>query len=101
MDMHINTSSGRCEVILRGTFTFADNAAFKQVIQLTEATDIRSFEIDFAQVDFIDSAVLGMLMILRNEAANQGQSVTIRGARGQVEKVMRMSQFDSKFMMVG
>jgi anti-anti-sigma factor len=100
MEMSINSHGGSCEVRLHGAFTFADNTAFRAVIEHVGLPEIRSFEIDFSDVDFIDSAVLGMLMILRNESAKYGQSVTIRGARGQVEKVMRMAKFDSKFTMV-
>lgn len=100
MDMRINTGQGRCEIFFSGKFTFADNAAFKEVLALVENPEIRSFVLDFAQVEFIDSSVLGMLMILRNEGGNHGQSVTIRGAQGQVDKVMRLSQFDTKFTMI-
>ncbi len=100
MDMKLNVSQGRCEAIFNGQFTFADNAAFKEVIALVDNPEVRGFVLDFARVEFIDSSVLGMLMILRNEGANHGQSVTIRGARGQVEKVMRLSQFDTKFTMI-
>lgn len=100
MDMKITSQGGNCHVQLYGQFTFTDNAAFKEVISLAEKNDIRDFTLDFSGVDFIDSAVLGMLMILRNAAANQGKTVTIRGAKGQVEKVMRLSQFDTKFTMI-
>ena len=99
MEMTVTNHAGQCRVNIRGTFTFADNAAFREVIKCVELPEIRRFELDFSQVDFIDSAVLGMLMILRNEAAKYGQSIVISGAHGQVEKVMRMSKFDSKFTM--
>ena len=100
MDMRITTNNGHCDVLFSGTFTFVDNAAFKDVLALVDSPQVRSFTLDFAQVDFIDSSVLGMLMILRNEGAKHGQSVTIRGAKGQVNKVMRVSKFDEKFTMV-
>jgi len=100
MDMQINIRDGHCEVFFSGTFTFADNATFKDVLAAVDNPQVRGFVLDFSKVDFIDSSVLGMLMILRNEGAKHGQSVTIRGASGQVEKVMRVAKFDEKFAMV-
>ncbi len=100
MDMNISTHGHQCEVFFTGHFTFADNQKFKDVLAIAEASNVRAFILDFTDVTFIDSAVLGMVMILRNTAITHGQSVTIRGANGQPEKVMRMSQFDAKFTMI-
>lgn len=100
MNMQLIHSNGTCEIFFTGTFTFTDNATFKQVLELVDSPQVRSFILDFSGVDFIDSAVLGMMMILRSTAAVRGQNITIRGAQNQVEKVMRMSQFDTKFAMV-
>lgn len=100
MDMRISTQHATCEVFFSGNFTFADNTKFKEVLELAEIPNIQHFILDFSGVTFIDSAVLGMMMILRNTAMNHGQRVSIRGIHGQVEKVMRMSQFDTKFTMI-
>lgn len=99
MEMHINKSGTQCEVNLSGHFTFSDNMKFKEVLALAESAEIKNIVLDFARVEFVDSAALGMLMILRNAAEKRHQTVAIRAAQGQVAKIMRMSRFDTKFNM--
>ena len=43
MEMSITTHAGQCHVTIRGTFTFADNAAFREVINRVESPEIRRY----------------------------------------------------------
>lgn len=45
------------------------------------------------EVDYVDSAALGMLLLLRDHAG-EGRRVTLRNARGQPREVLLMAKFD-------
>lgn len=84
---------------LSGQFTFADSPKFKQIIELVQEKGIEAVEIDFHDVDFIDSAGLGMLLLFRDECQSRRISVSLHSARGQVEKIFMISKFDQLFSM--
>lgn len=79
--------------------TFTDNQKFKAVLSLLGQENPRFIELDFAEVTFIDSAGLGMLLLLRDQCQNRHIPVSIHSAQGQVEKVFMISKFDQLFSM--
>ena len=85
---------------IAGNFTFPDYVKFKDVLDLTKDENINSILIDVSGLEFVDSAALGMLMILRGDAQKTMKTVSISGMKGQVEKVLKMSKFDTLFNMV-
>lgn len=87
-------------ITMTGQFTFSDNVAFKQILGLLDDAQLRSLVVDFGKVDFIDSAGLGMLLLLRDECQTRNVGISIAGAKGQVEKIFLISKFDQLFSMV-
>jgi anti-anti-sigma factor len=83
--------------LLSGRFTFADNKKFNQIIELLGDGELKSITLDFADLEFIDSAGLGMLLLLRDECENRKISILLQQARGQVEQVFLLSRFDQLF----
>jgi len=51
------------------------------------------------KITFIDSAALGMLLLLRDRCQNTHTPISIIGAHGQAEKVMKIAKFDQLFTM--
>lgn len=100
MEYNVSHQGNDRRVVLQGHFTFTDNHKFKQIMQLMEQPDIRSITLDFAGVEFIDSAGLGMLLLLRDECQSRSLSISISSARGQVEKIFLLSRFDQLFTLV-
>ena len=99
MDYTITHNSSTCCIAMSGQFTFTDNATFKHILGLLDEGEMKNLIVDFTQVDFIDSAGLGMLLLLRDECQARNVSISISSARGQVEKIFLISKFDQLFSM--
>lgn len=99
MDYAIISQPGVTRFVLSGQFTSADNMKFKRILDmLTEVTGT-SVTLDFAGIDFIDSAGLGMLLLLRDLCQTRNLPLTITSARGQVQKIFLISRFDQLFTL--
>lgn len=86
-------------LIFSGELTFNDNQKVREIINLIDQHHIGTLTIDFSRVTFIDSAGLGMLLILKEELAKNKGLVLLHHAQGQVEKMFKVSKFDALFDM--
>jgi anti-anti-sigma factor len=89
-------------VALSGRFTFSDHTPFRDVlinqVELVGRNEKVTF--DLSAVDFVDSAALGMLLLAREAAQRQMGSIVLRGATGQVQRMLEVSRFGLLFTMV-
>lgn len=99
MEYAISNQNQKLEVHLSGQLTFADHQKFKHIIEVMAAAKPEVLEMHFASVDFIDSAGLGMLLLLRDQCQNQNISLFLHSVRGQVEKIFIISRFDQLFTL--
>lgn len=53
--------------------------------------------VDFSATDYLDSAGLGLLLVLRDSARNAGKPVVISRATGHVKKVLETAHFGKLF----
>jgi HptB-dependent secretion and biofilm anti anti-sigma factor len=84
-------------VSISGEFTFTDHIAFKAIaIRLFKRLG-KPIVIDLAKLEFIDSAGLGMLLIIRDEADKGGRRLILRGPCGQVRRMFDVTKFDTLF----
>jgi anti-anti-sigma factor len=97
MSMQFEFGDDDAIVSLSGEFTFTDHVAFK-------AISVRLFErqgqpiiIDLARLEFIDSAGLGMLLIVRDEADKAHRGLILRSPCGQVKRMFDVTKFDTLF----
>ncbi len=97
MDFSTSIAPEGVRVALSGKLTFEDNARFRQILALLQQAKPRAIEMDFADLAFVDSAGLGMLLLLRQECQNDNIALTLRAARGQVERIFSISKFDQLF----
>ncbi len=63
--------------------------------QAAMAVPSPSWVVDLEGVDYIDSAALGMLLLLREHA--NGTRVSVRHLKGQPREVLLMAKFDRMF----
>lgn len=84
---------------LSGQLTFADHQKFRRIIDEIKGNNLESLRLDFSKVDFIDSAGLGMLLLLRDECQNRHIALALNNAHGQVQKVFTISKFDQLFKL--
>jgi len=76
-----------------GKFSFADNDDIRRVIDDIGNTACSSCTIDLSNLESIDSAGLGMLLLISDSAQEKGKSLDLRGAGGQVQKMLEISKF--------
>lgn len=98
--MHIQTAvrDGQAVLSLAGAFDFNSHRDFRHACEtLLEAQGVRSLELDLAQVDYVDSSALGMLLILRDKAEARGKQVILSRPRGTVRQVLEIANFGKLF----
>jgi len=53
--------------------------------------------VDLADVEFIDSAGLGMLLLARDEISKKSSSLTLKSPQGQVQRMFSVARFEQMF----
>ncbi|NIZ03057.1 STAS domain-containing protein [Thalassospira lucentensis] len=86
-------------VTLSGRFTFGDHSSFRKLIEEIRAHESETQVLDISGVEFIDSAGLGMLLLARDEGEKARASVVLRGAQGQVKRMLEVARFDTLFIL--
>ena len=98
MEYEIGDAASGGALVLRGRLTFHENEGFRRIVDGVVRQPNQSLTVDVSQLDFIDSAGLGMLLLL-NEAA--GGRVTVSGPQGQVKRLLTASRFNTLMPVVG
>lgn len=100
MEITEKINGGIYDVALSGKFTFNDHQAFREILEKLEEHNIRQVVLNMSLVDFVDSAALGMLLLLQDVAQKQQKDVLISGAAGHVQKIFEMARFETMFKIV-
>lgn len=83
---------------LRGRFDFSQYSTFKdEQVRVLEKPEVKQIVIDCGGLDYLDSAALGILLVLNDRAKERGQSVSIRNAHGVVREILDVAHFDRMF----
>lgn len=88
---------GSIHVTLHGRVTYADHPSFRNVISQIRESDARELVFDLADVEFIDSAGLGMLLMVRDTASQKKANIVLRSPKGQVQRIFSSSKFETLF----
>ena len=86
MDHETKVEGGTVTVRLLDRITFKDHEAFKVLARRFDE-GVQLMVLDLTAATFIDSAGIGMLLILHDAAVTRGASFRVRGATGQVLRV--------------
>ena len=89
--------NGLGRVKVSGRMTHKDHKAFRDILgRINEAKPAKVI-FDLAQVEFLDSSALGMLLIVRDATVQQNHTVVLQGASGQVDKLMKIAKLHKYF----
>lgn len=86
-----------CEISMNGKFTFSDHQKCQEIYQLIRDNSIRQLVVNLEDLNFIDSAALGIFLILRDEVTKQTKQLTIVSPVDQVKKMFQLSRFYDLF----
>jgi len=75
-------------VLMAGELRFSDHASVRNLIDDFEMPRYHSFEMSLKNLDFIDSAGLGMLMLMAEAAEKNGVKFQVMDAVGRVKKIL-------------
>lgn len=100
--MQINTTirEGQAQLSLAGSFDFNAHQDFRKAYdQALEDASVKELNLNFAQVDYLDSSALGMLLILRDKVGEKGKQIVLSGLRGTIKQVLDVANFGKLFAM--
>tara|TARA_B100001564_G_scaffold123786_1_gene103319 strand:- start:2694 stop:2999 length:306 start_codon:yes stop_codon:yes gene_type:complete len=97
MEIEHNIESDTLTIALRGKFTFADQEEFKSLFSSLEADDIKHCLIDSSELEFVDSAALGLFLLLREQAEKHDVKLVLKSPSGQVKQMFDLSRFPELF----
>ncbi|HEY9101672.1 STAS domain-containing protein [Chitinimonas sp.] len=96
MEASVSVNGSQATISLSGDFTFEGHRAFKEASQqILGRPEIATLVIDFDQVDYMDSAALGMLLLLRERLAHR--PIVLANTRGTVRAVLDVANFGRLF----
>ncbi|ABM62922.1 STAS domain-containing protein [Halorhodospira halophila] len=80
---------------IQGFFDFSLHKDFRQAYKGVEG--VRRYVIDLSQTEYMDSSALGMLLLLRESASDQGAEVALRNCSREVRKILEIANFQRLF----
>ncbi len=100
MNIKKNIENGVCIFSLKGKFVFSDNQAFKGVVDVVKSSEFPSVILDLSELEFVDSAALGMFLVIRDEAKKRSVNLSLSNPVGHVQKMFTLSNFSSLFNII-
>ena len=92
-----NVGDGGNSVVINisGRFDFNAHHDFRNIYRNEKSN--AAYIIDMSGTEYIDSSALGMLLLLREHAGNEGANITINGCNDDIKKIFAISNFDKLF----
>lgn len=92
MDYAIDIRDQEAQVRMNGRLTFNDHAKLRALIKEMLQNAAKRQVLDLGNLEFVDSAGIGMLLIAREELSNLDKQFILRNAAGQVKRVLTVAQ---------
>ena len=98
MQTNVSVINERARISLSGRFDFNAHRSFKAACEEpVRSSEISSIEIDLGNVEYLDSAALGMLLLLRDQASSERKTVILTNCRGVVQQILDIANFKKLF----
>jgi anti-anti-sigma factor len=91
-----NSEGNELTISIIGRFDFNLHQAFRSVLD-TADNRIHTFVVDLSQSEYMDSAALGMLLLLLDKAGGSKDRVKIINPNKTVGKILEIANFDKLF----
>lgn len=98
MAINVQINDHMARIVMSGRFEFQMHRAFKDAyMPLINDAAVREIEFELSKVDYLDSAALGMLMLLNERAKEANKPVALLNVSGVVSQVMEVANFSKIF----
>ncbi|MEG3617547.1 STAS domain-containing protein [Magnetovibrio sp. PR-2] len=94
MEYTINSDSSQRTVNLKGRLTFSDHDVFREITQSLSEPGPSTCSVNLSDLEFIDSAGLGLLLLVKEAAQENSLSISLTGASDQVAKMLDITKFN-------
>ncbi len=84
---------------INGRFVLNMNRDFREAYQSQDKTGME-YQIDLSQAEYMDSAALGMLLMIKEHAEAKGGTVTIIHPTEETHKIIKLAHFDKLFTIM-
>ncbi|AWK87428.1 STAS domain-containing protein [Azospirillum thermophilum] len=84
-----------------GRLEFTDHERLPEIVDAVRNGRSRRAVLDLSELEFIDSAGLGMLLILHEEAETMNLRLVVRGARGAVKQSLDLAKLNEILSIEG
>ena len=92
MEFQARNLADAIEARLTGRLEFTDHDRLRDIVALLDGPNLRRFVVDVSGLDFIDSAGLGMILILQEEAEQKNIKLVVRGPRDDVKRSIDLAK---------
>ncbi len=99
MTVKLNTAADGTEAVvsISGRFDFSTHGEFRQVLDGLRAARFSKYTVDMGAVDDMDSAALGMLLLLRDAVGGEKTDVHLVRCRAEIREMLKMANFQDLF----
>ena len=97
MAVKVSTSGDTTRVSLAGDLDFSAQDTLKRAIEQAVSTQASEVVVDMESTTFIDSAVIRLLLKLRETAARNGKSMVIVNCSEYIHEIFSIGGFDQIF----
>lgn len=99
MEYKVNKTSSGGEVVFAGQITYRDHDDFFEATSFVSDKKTRECIVNLAGVDFVDSAGLGMFLILNDTAHKNNVKLAIKGARDKVKGIIEATKLNEVIVL--
>lgn len=92
MEFQSRSTPDALEAQLTGRLEFTDHDRLRDIIAALDDTKARRFVLNLSGLEFIDSAGLGMLLILQEEAEQRNIKMIVSGPQGDVKRSIDLAK---------
>ncbi|KAF7598902.1 MAG: anti-anti-sigma factor [Candidatus Dactylopiibacterium carminicum] len=98
MDAQVSINDSQAVLRLGSRFDFKAHREFRDAVEsLLGQAGSRNLQVDLAEVTYLDSSALGMLLMLRDKAKATNKDVALVGVKGSVKQVLDIANFSKLF----
>ena len=98
MQSEIHKGDDGVKLRLEGRFTYTDHGSFHRLIDELDDGTPSPCVIDLSAVSYMDSAAVGMLLLMRERFDNG--KIALKGGRGSVKELIRIAKLETLFDIV-
>ncbi len=92
MDYTFKSDGPLLKCYMTGEFTFTDHPVFRDMIDAAVKTGARSIQLDLQNVEYIDSAGLGMFLVANERSSEEGWKFAISNPREKTQKMFTLAK---------